>query len=136
LQEDAFRLQNEIVLKSNPAPAIADLIHGWYAKGQLQDNNYIPPGWSGKETLYRDVVATSCRTCHVALDNSSQNSSISWTSYDQFQQDRPVIKNYVCGKRKIMPDAQVTYRNFWSAERSKTLAAFSAADWSPIASCQ
>jgi hypothetical protein len=136
LQEDAFRLQNDVVLKSNPAPAVSDLIHGWYAHGLTQDNTYIPPGWLGKEQLYRDVVVPSCRTCHVALDSASQNSSISWTQYDQFQQERSVIKNYVCGRRKIMPDAQITYRNFWLGGRDKTLATFSASDWATFGSCK
>jgi hypothetical protein len=139
LQEDAFRLQNDIVLKSDPAPAISDLIHGWYVHGPTQDNSYVPPGWSGKEQFYRGVIAGSCRTCHVALDSTSHNSSISWTQYDQFQQERRVIKNYVCGKRKLMPNAQITYQNFWLSGADKgpnALVTFSASDWAPFGSCK
>jgi hypothetical protein len=138
-QEDTFRQLNQMVLKTNPAPAISELISGWYSGSATQNNGFIPPGWIGNEPLYRDVVVRSCRTCHVALDSSSSNSVVSWTSYDQFRGERSAIKSLVCGSLKNMPHAKVTYENFWLRENGggpRALAQFAGAGWRPIGTCQ
>lgn len=72
-QADALHRLNELVrlTESVPDSPTSKLIQGWYALGsRVLDKSYVPPAWRGSPDeirFYRDVVATSCRTCHVAL---------------------------------------------------------------------
>ncbi len=70
-QQAAIKALNLNVLKTNPTTAITELVNGWYAGGATTQNvNYLPASWSGRTAaalaFYRDVYASSCRTCHVA----------------------------------------------------------------------
>jgi mono/diheme cytochrome c family protein len=58
--------------------ATSNLIKGWYGNGTSStlDKNYVPISWaqldaaagySGAARFYREVVGTSCRTCHTSL---------------------------------------------------------------------
>ena len=68
-QEPAFKLLNQMVEKSNPAPAIEDLIDGWYANdSEIQNSSFVPPAWTVNlsnqpspniKNLYQTVVAGS-----------------------------------------------------------------------------
>jgi hypothetical protein len=57
-----------------PSP-IVNLVNGWYAGGSSTLNEaYVPEEWNKLETarpgatrLYREVVGSSCRTCHAAF---------------------------------------------------------------------
>ena len=60
----------------DPNSATSRLINGWYANGHVLDKNYVPPAWqladaqpatAGAARFYQEVVAISCRTCHVSL---------------------------------------------------------------------
>src|SRR5204862_6252835 len=48
-------------------------------------DDYVPPSWeaAGQSTLYKEVVATSCRTCH-ALRGTIAQSDIDFTAYGKF----------------------------------------------------
>ena len=95
--------------------AILEIIKGW-ANGQPTDppnTAFVPMGWTQKPQLYQDVVARSCRTCHVAFNSSSPTSGISWAAYSQFSLRKGTIQFYTCGDSKYMPHALMTYRNFW-----------------------
>lgn len=53
---------------------IRNLVDGWYAGGDTQDEAYLPAAWVALDTtrpgaarLYREVVGQSCRTCHAAF---------------------------------------------------------------------
>jgi hypothetical protein len=140
----AFHALNQLVKDSNPQPAIVDIINGWYAgladpANDPPNMSFTPAAWKdtvAKENLYKQVVAKSCRTCHVAFNSTN----VAWSTYSQFQIRRGTIQNYVCGTPgvaagtpdKYMPHALMTYRNFWLStgpHRPTALALFSEADW-------
>jgi hypothetical protein len=65
--------------EKKPSTATTQLVEGWYAKGRTLDKSYVPSQWSVDETqsttagaarFYRDVIGSSCRTCHTALGSS------------------------------------------------------------------
>ena len=64
------RLNQEIVQATQPVAAINDVIAGMYlADPTEQDPDFVITGWNGNpvhQTMYRDVVARACRTCHIA----------------------------------------------------------------------
>lgn len=77
-QSEAFFQLNQLVAATEPAPDTPThrLINGWYANGRQIDKSYVPAPWlaadanpatAGAARFYREVVGTSCRTCHVAL---------------------------------------------------------------------
>jgi hypothetical protein len=75
-QQESFRKLNRLVKQSNPAPAITQLIDGWYAasggvgtQGAVQDEGYIIPAYDGNSAdraLYLRTIKPFCRSCHVA----------------------------------------------------------------------
>ena len=139
---------NQLVKDSNPQPAITAVINGWYNGLQPTDppnSAFTPSGWIDaaqpqKQQLYQQVVARTCRTCHLAFSQTSPVSGINWTAYPQFQLHRTTIQNYVCGANKYMPHALMTYRNFWllsGPHRPTVLGSFTASDWAAFAAgCQ
>jgi hypothetical protein len=143
-QEANFATQNLMVQSSNAAPAIQEIIENWYFSngndGSHQDSNAVPSGWTVHPDLYHNVVAKSCRTCHLAQDSASNNDSISWDTYDQFVADRPTIQDYVCGQQKEMPHALITFKNFWLSKNPHSpdsLAKFqSLPEWPAFGSCK
>jgi hypothetical protein len=136
-QESAFYDLNQLVVLTNPAQAITDLITVLYPSNAPPiDPTAVPCGWRastagapcngnfsggtanpGTETLYLDVVAAACRTCHVA-----QRDTIAWDTYGKFAAnhgslDAPPgfgskIAGLVC-TTGYMPHASITSINFW-----------------------
>jgi len=138
---------NQLTKATNPQSPITDLIDNWYSGIAPTDppiTSYTPSGWIDasqpqKEQLYQQVVATSCRTCHVAFSQTSPSSGITWTSYAQFNLHKGTTKDYVCGDNKVMPHALMTYRNFWLStgpHRPDILGNFTASDWPSFGGCQ
>lgn len=131
-QEGQFKgLNNRILTNTNPTPAITELVQGWYGGALLpnptQNGAYVVPGWRlngtgtppgtspvDKSALYRNVVKPSCRSCHV-----TRNGTVSWARWDGpglsdgFKERGATIKSFVCGPTRIMPNARLTYNNFW-----------------------
>src|ERR1041384_4179130 len=77
------------------------------------------------EPLYDAVVATVCRTCHIA-----HGSSDNWTSFGQMNALKPIIQGYTCGTGSpatqatqafAMPHAEVPFKKFWNDSLSSTL---------------
>jgi len=81
-QSVALRQLNDLVLATNPTPATQALIAGWYAANpNVLDKAYVPPAWAtysdpvngvtpaDSARFYREVVGTSCRTCHTSMPN-------------------------------------------------------------------
>lgn len=147
---NAFMQQNLMIRNAGEgcaSPPIRDLIDGWYADGVSDQDPWIPPGWNGapEDALYRDVVATSCRTCHIAFDNDEPDIGNTWTTYEQFRRVRGRLEDFVlCGSDapgdyRYMPHAAVTYRNFWlsgAPHRPGVLRNFSdGAAWVPFGEC-
>lgn len=147
-EQALFKQQNLIVKGSDTAandpdnsfgisqPAIKDLINGWYAGGSpVQNKDYTPAGWAGgPQPLYLNVVAKSCRTCHVALD--TRDTGISWIAFadfsDPFRRDQ--IINYTCDKKK-MPHAKITFENFWRSDRPTFFGDFQTTGWDKAGPC-
>jgi hypothetical protein len=153
-QETGFFDQNQIVLATNPSQAIRDLIAVFYpANAPPIDPAAVPCGWRsstaaapcngsfsggtgnpGTETLYHDVVAAACRTCHVA-----QRVDIAWDTYGKFAAKHgsldspPGFGSYIAGlvcTTGYMPHASTTSTNFWrsnSPHGPDTLKSFSQA---------
>ena len=77
-QSEAFFQLNQLVLATevDPNSATSRLINGWYANGHVLDKEYVPTAWqladaqpatAGAAEFYKNVIAISCRTCHVSL---------------------------------------------------------------------
>ncbi|HEX7150276.1 MAG TPA: hypothetical protein VF618_02225 [Thermoanaerobaculia bacterium] len=106
-----FTLLNKMVRDISPGTPIQALIDAWYTTGYVGAKKPVlptpPAGWSGQVAGYHNVYAQSCRTCHVARDapfdfTFGTSGSFASTEYA------------VCGSPKVMPNAYVTYKNFWS----------------------
>lgn len=107
-----FTTLNKLVRDIAPAASpIQNLIDAWYTTGYVGAKKPVlptpPAGWSTQVNGYHNVYAKSCRTCHVARDapfdfTFSDSNDFSFTDYA------------VCGSPKFMPNAFVTYKNFWS----------------------
>jgi hypothetical protein len=73
-QEQVFKEFNQAVLDTAPTDAIVELVQGWYGGAGLPSeslcDDFVPSGWAAQPALYRDVVAKSCRTCHVSRSSS------------------------------------------------------------------
>jgi mono/diheme cytochrome c family protein len=76
-------------------------------------DEYVPDSWlhAGQSTLYREVVATSCRTCH-AMRGTNAQSDIDFNSYEKFVGYADRIKAHVFD-RGNMPLAFIVYDAFW-----------------------
>ncbi|MEO8280893.1 MAG: hypothetical protein ABI564_14440, partial [Ideonella sp.] len=77
LQSKAFHSLNKLAVATEAAAdtPLARLVAGWYASASdTLDKTYVPPAWreqeaktAGAARFYREVVGSSCRTCHVSL---------------------------------------------------------------------
>jgi hypothetical protein len=139
-----FKELNLMVKKNTqPSPAISELIDGWYPGGNLMPVvDFVPAGWKTNSStikFYRQVVATSCRTCHVAF-RPGGGSSIDWRTYDGFLGRNSTINKRVCTDRyRSMPHAAITFKNFWKSENPDlpdALLNFDGPSWKKPTSCK
>ncbi len=116
-QQKDFNTLNSIVLDTNYSGATDELVHGWYGvtpgtaipAAATFDETFVPTGWrtnAGTVALYNQVVKTSCRACHATRD-----AGLDWNTYTVLH-DNLSVKSVVCNLH-VMPQAQVTFRNFW-----------------------
>lgn len=77
------------------------------------NDQFIPASWerAGQSALYREVVATSCRTCHALMGTSAQ-SDLDFTTYEKFVSSSDRIKAHVVD-RGNMPLARIVHGAFW-----------------------
>jgi mono/diheme cytochrome c family protein len=78
-QSDAFFELNRLVraTEASDTTPLSRLIQGWYTgTSKTLDKNYVPPVWlaadakpatAGAARFYREVIGSSCRTCHISL---------------------------------------------------------------------
>jgi hypothetical protein len=68
-----------------------------------------------------NVVAKSCRTCHVAFDPF-----VNWATKASFAGEDSNFEQFlVCADNgRVMPNAVFTYINFWLSDRPEMLTAF------------
>lgn len=141
-----FRDLNERIRDHTaPSLAIAELLDGWYGPsgspkpGPAPDLSFVPPGFFGpaQTALYEEVVAPSCRTCHIARDQSQDLNVYS----GELDIRRGAIESLVCGQAKSMPNARLTFNAFWwstDPHRPVSLAAWDDGSvWTPaIGTCE
>jgi hypothetical protein len=111
--EEAMRRINQIVLESNPAPAIVDQINAMYGgraafPGTRANDNAVPAGWTQQPGLYRQVILPYCASCHFA-----QRGGVHLRSWGNALQHKAAIQRTVC-KDFTMPHAEIAYRRFWT----------------------
>ena len=134
LNENAWLVDRDIASQNfgafpNPiSNAFDDLFDRWYPGTIMFNLNAGPPSslvgspyGTDADLFYRNVVARSCRTCHVAMDGAN------------FETRDPVITadvfNLVCGHAVQhgidinawsyqMPNSQVTFDRFWLSDRT------------------
>jgi hypothetical protein len=119
---------NHLVRQGNPTyafgigSAIAELIDGWYLSNSF-DPTFVPMGWkatAADQTFYLNAVAKSCRTCHDAFDPG-----VNWAMKSNFASDPDFQRALVCSDSgRAMPNAVLTYINFWLSNRPGLLKGF------------
>jgi mono/diheme cytochrome c family protein len=100
-QSAAFYKLNQLVraTETSDTTALSNLVKGWYANGSTTQNKaYVPQAWqdadaqsatAGAALFYREVVGSSCRTCHAAL-----GPRFDW---DSILLSPARTRNHVCG---------------------------------------
>jgi hypothetical protein len=117
---DTFARLNEMVRDTNVGNQIASTINGWYPGNNFTGQPQVPPtpaSWAGHSNEYRQVYGNTCRTCHVARDSPDFVGVGGLTTFKDVN-----TVSLVCGstspftnqKVRVMPNASITYRNFWA----------------------
>ncbi len=148
-QEAAIKTINRMVLCSYPLPApsefpedacrrpatadewqgtAAALIKSFYGGDGLPSatfsDTYVPASWqaAGQTTLYQQVVAPACRTCHLMRGTGAQ-SDIDFATWEKFRPYAERTKAHVF-ERGNMPLAKIVYDAFWRSNGPSVLATF------------
>ncbi|MFP6615956.1 MAG: leucine-rich repeat domain-containing protein, partial [Candidatus Hydrogenedentota bacterium] len=126
-QEDEFKKFNRAVVdhlvELQAGDGTIELIEGWYGGEGLPDDfngDYVPSSWSDESTLYLDVIAQSCRSCHL------QQTTWDFTTLSDFSTHNAKTIKHVF-EQGVMPNALKTYQDFWlstSPHRPALLAEF------------
>jgi mono/diheme cytochrome c family protein len=104
-----------------------EMLEGWYGGAGLPaafDDDYVPAGWqhdpsfgsppAGSDDLYREVLSTNCRTCHLLRGlpgGTGFGTDIDFTSWDKFIGYDARIEELVFDQG-LMPLATLTFDNF------------------------
>lgn len=99
------------MLQTEPTPATRELVSGFY-QTETTDASFVPLPWRGTretEHVYREVVAHSCRTCHVSRDDG-----YSFRSAADFLGAASEISSSLCGPDHDMANAEAVLKRFWS----------------------
>lgn len=145
-QEEELRELNAHVRATDPAPATAELIDGWYSPsavtipGATFDGDFIPPdfqsppGFSTTQAgqarkVYRHVVAPYCRTCHVAQVNFPFNDGATFLALASILDQRVCSNDNPASGQPYspnhqMPQAEQTARSFWKSPARAYLAQY------------
>ncbi len=133
-QQAAFRLLNkEIVLSTNPGKAIEEVIDEMYENGNLvQIEDFVVPGWDTDDAsrdFYRNVIAKSCRSCHLATTlkptalSGTKGFPLRFRNKSDVVDRLGSIQALVCSAH-VMPHSLVTYNNFWLSGQNNLLDTF------------
>jgi mono/diheme cytochrome c family protein len=137
--EDALR-RTPIAYGEWPGTAAAIIKNAYGGNGLPNTtfaDSYLPTGWSGvgQTALYQNVVASSCRTCHILRGGSSTNDEINFDTYCtqtvpgtcdagvNFYGYADRIKAHVID-RGNMPLAKIVFERLWGTGEADTLATF------------
>ena len=152
-QEEAIYNLNQNVLKAGPTASGTSLINGWYASSHTLNKNYLPPSWAGQsataKSFYQNVLARSCRTCHVAMVegyNFDHYSNITPGGPFYRGEDATLdVGTTVCGGQQVMrahsmPNSLITFNRFWNSagtavDQPNILSQFFGTNVSPTGTC-
>jgi hypothetical protein len=118
-QLEAFAALNQGVLDTDPAPAIRELIEGWYSTAMPFNAGFVPETWKSPASaagIYHESFRTSCRVCHI-----SRPESIQFDTYAKFQLMGGGIRRQVCLVSGGMPATQRTWSIFWGGRAGRKL---------------
>jgi len=121
---------NQMVQDIQPnSSAIKSLINAWYSGNFTNPpvkpaNTAIPSGWNVVNPIngqtptqvvnaYHNVYGKACRTCHIARDEGNGSAYILFNKASDFSSTSYVV----CNSPKVMPNAFVTYKNFWTDQQ-------------------
>jgi mono/diheme cytochrome c family protein len=148
-QEAALKTINRMVLCSYPLPApspfpedacrrvatdnewqgtAAALVKSFYGGDGLPSptfsDTYVPLSWqaAGQTTLYQQVIAPACRTCHLMRGTGAQ-SDIDFATWEKFRPYAERTKVHLF-ERGNMPLAKIVYDAFWRSSGPAVLANF------------
>ncbi len=148
-QEAALKAINRMVLCTYPLPSAsafpedacrraaspnewqgtaAALIKSFYGGDGLPSptfsDKFVPASWqaAGQTTLYQQVIAPACRTCH-AMRGTGAQSDIDFMTWEKFEGYADRTKAHVMD-RGNMPLAKIVYDAFWSGSGPSALATF------------
>jgi hypothetical protein len=100
--------------------ATADLFNGWYGNGE--DFGYVPwtpdvlvPPLLTTNTVYTDVVARSCRTCHTAIP------SFNWDALGPQITVNLAYPNVCTFTPPVMPNSLVAFNRFWDSPANNAI---------------
>ena len=121
-QQAAFKTLNETIVKDHPPnAAIAEVITEMYAGGSTQDDDFVVAGWddglptvSIDELMYQEVIAPSCRTCHLS-NTFVASPSLAFNDTSHVEQRLGAVEIRTCGEL-VMPHAKVTHKLFWESQ--------------------
>ena len=105
-----------------PAATIIKAAYGGDPFNTIYSDIFVPVDWKGQETLYKNVVASSCRTCHI-LRGTRTMPDLNFNSYAAFSGYADQIKGHVID-RGNMPLAKIIYERLWGSNGIETLASF------------
>ena len=88
------------------------------------EDTYVPNSWqvAGQSTLYKEVVAKSCRACHN-LRGTGNQSDLDFEEYEKFAGYADRIKPHIVD-RGNMPLAKLVSEAFFASSRPEVLATF------------
>lgn len=132
-----FALPSSIA-SASVTPAEIKLIQQWYLAGPLLFNeSYVDSSWGGQtfngvsaSSVYLNVYARSCRTCHVAM--SAASPSLNFENFGAFLISGSVVDPANCGgaggagrgldrnRMYKMPNSLTTFNAFWGSHNSTT----------------
>jgi hypothetical protein len=133
-QEPIFHL-NQNVLSTNVNTAESELIHGWYEQQPqtfVQDELFVPLDimvHPDQRKVYENVIAKSCRTCHIAQRDERSIRDLTFSRSSSFS-FVGLSNTMVCGERDelvrayTMPNSEVTFNRFWLSDQPTQLAAY------------
>jgi hypothetical protein len=128
-QEEAIYNLNQNVLNVNPNVAEQEVIAGWYAAGHTLDKSYVPSSWQGRGSaavsFYQNVVARSCRGCHVATVEGYNWDHYANIDITQYRGTANYDLAFTIGcnsasantvfRGNSMPNSLVTFGRFWDS---------------------
>jgi hypothetical protein len=140
-QEEEIYQLNQNVLQTGPTIAETELINGWYQSSHVLNTNYTPPSWLVPSFVpaspvltdfYHQVLAPSCRGCHVSqieaynfdheynIDEAADQTTTPPESPLFVDADFEFVRS-ICGgklgieRNHMMPNSLVTFNRLWSS---------------------